>query len=148
MSTNIYLNSGNRKFLEDIANTYVDKTELITFTNSVMSTKNKFMCVTRPRRFGKSITADMLCAYYSKGCDSRELFQPYTISTTPFNKQFLYTYVGPDSKWAYRSRERICTHSTTKGQQNLTDFCRNSRPCTRPISGTDLPPLFSRVCFL
>ena len=59
MSTNIYLNSGNRKFLEDIANTYVDKTELITFTNSVMSTKNKFMCVTRPRRFGKSITADM-----------------------------------------------------------------------------------------
>ena len=80
MSTNIYLNSGNRKFLEDIANTYVDKTELIAFTNSVMSTKNKFMCVTRPRRFGKSITADMLCAYYSKDCDSLPIFEKFKIS--------------------------------------------------------------------
>ena len=80
MSTNIYLNSGNRKFLEDIANTYVDKTELISFTNSVMSTKNKFMCVTRPRRFGKSITADMLCAYYSKDCDSLPIFEKFKIS--------------------------------------------------------------------
>ena len=45
-----------------------------------MSTKNKFMCVTRPRRFGKSITADMLCAYYSKDCDSLPIFEKFKIS--------------------------------------------------------------------
>ena len=34
----------------------------------------KYVCVSRPRRFGKSMAADMLTAYYSKGCNSRELF--------------------------------------------------------------------------
>ena len=46
---------------------YVDKTELITYTNKVLNTKQALICNSRPRRFGKSITADMLTAYYSKG---------------------------------------------------------------------------------
>ena len=53
---------------------YVDKTELITYTNKVLNTKQALICNSRPRRFGKSITADMLTAYYSKGCDSEDLF--------------------------------------------------------------------------
>lgn len=53
---------------------YVDKTELIEFTNSLIGTTENFICNSRPRRFGKSYTANMLSAYYSKGCDSQELF--------------------------------------------------------------------------
>ena len=50
---------------------YVDKTELLEYTNSVINTTSKFICNSRPRRFGKSITANMMTAYYSKGCDSK-----------------------------------------------------------------------------
>ena len=59
---------------------YIDKTGLLEYTNSVLDTKQSLICNSRPRRFGKSITADMLAAYYSRGCDSRELFAGYEIS--------------------------------------------------------------------
>ena len=54
---------------------YVDKTDMIEYTNMVMDTEEKYICVSRPRRFGKSMAADMLAAYYSKGCDSQDLFK-------------------------------------------------------------------------
>ena len=59
---------------------YVDKTELLEYTNSVINTTSKFICNSRPRRFGKSITANMMTAYYSKGCDSRQMFSKFKIS--------------------------------------------------------------------
>lgn len=66
---------------------YVDKTEIIKFTNSVLSTQQAFICNSRPRRFGKSITANMLTAYYSKGCDSVKLFAGLKIEKdADFNK--------------------------------------------------------------
>ena len=74
MST--YVNPENTAFREAInSKIYVDKSEFISYTNSVLNTKQKNMCVSRPRRFGKSMAADMLIAYYSKGCRSAELFQ-------------------------------------------------------------------------
>lgn len=59
---------------------YVDKTGLIKYTNKVLNTKQAFICNSRPRRFGKSMTADMLTAYYSRGCDSEKMFEGLTIS--------------------------------------------------------------------
>lgn len=71
----IYVNPGNRAFVEAInSKIYIDKSELISYTNSVLNTKQKNICVSRPRRFGKSMAADMLVAYYSRGCDSAKLF--------------------------------------------------------------------------
>ena len=66
-----FLNPDNSVF-QDVINTkiYVDKTELLDYTNSVINTTEKFICCSRPRRFGKSVTAYMLAAYYSKGCES------------------------------------------------------------------------------
>lgn len=70
-----YVNPGNTAFTEAInSKIYIDKSELISYTNSVINTKQKNICVSRPRRFGKSMAADMLVAYYSKGCDSTKLF--------------------------------------------------------------------------
>lgn len=71
---------------------YVDKTGLIAYTNKVMNTKQALICNSRPRRFGKSITADMLTAYYSKGCDSRKLFSTLEISKDASYEQNLNRY--------------------------------------------------------
>ena len=80
----IYLNPGNELFTE-AANSeiYVDKTMMIEVTNRLLETSQKEICVSRPRRFGKSIAENMLVAYYSKGCDSDELFARFRISRTP-----------------------------------------------------------------
>lgn len=71
-----YVNPSNESFKCAInSKIYVDKTGLIQFTNSMLNTRQKFISVARPRRFGKSMAAEMLAAYYSSGCDSRELFK-------------------------------------------------------------------------
>lgn len=76
-----YLNHGNDKFQKCIRNdVYVDKTGLITYTNSRVNKASCYICVSRPRRFGKSYAADMLDAYYSRGCDSHSLFDGLEIS--------------------------------------------------------------------
>ena len=76
----IYVNPGNDGFQESIrSGIYVDKTGLIACTNERICTKEKFICVSRPRRFGKSMALEMLAAYYSRGCDSRGLFSGLSI---------------------------------------------------------------------
>ncbi|MDE5717532.1 MAG: AAA family ATPase [Lachnospiraceae bacterium] len=76
----IYLNPGNRGFWKAIrSEIYVDKTGLIAFTNKYLNTQQQYLCVSRPRRFGKSMALQMLVAYYSRGCDSAELFGGFQI---------------------------------------------------------------------
>ena len=71
----IYLNPDNKGFEQAIrSKIYVDKTGLIACTNELLNTKERFACVSRPRRFGKSMALEMLSAYYGRGCDSRKLF--------------------------------------------------------------------------
>lgn len=78
----IYLNPNNDNFKETLTSEiYVDKTMMISTINQFMKTNNKYICISRPRRFGKTITGNMLSAYFSKGCDSRNLFAPYKISS-------------------------------------------------------------------
>lgn len=70
-----YVNPGNVTFRRLVnSDIYVDKTKLISMVNKRLEQIDCFMCVSRPRRFGKSMAANMLAAYYSKGCDSRNLF--------------------------------------------------------------------------
>ncbi len=76
-----YLNPGNEKFRQCLnSEIYIDKTGLIKYCSRVMDSLQKYICMSRPRRFGKSVTADMLAAYYSRGCDSSELFAGYEIA--------------------------------------------------------------------
>ena len=77
----IYLNPGNIDFQEALnSKIYVDKTELLKYTNDVIRTEDKYVCVSRPRRFGKSMAANMLVAYYSRSCDSKDMFEKYKIA--------------------------------------------------------------------
>jgi hypothetical protein len=79
----IFLNRGNEEF-DRVVNgqLYVDKTDMINFFNQVINTEQSYVCVSRPRRFGKSITANMIAAYFEKGCDSRGLFAGRKLSET------------------------------------------------------------------
>ena len=83
-----YLNQGNENFQKSVnSEIYIDKTGLIEYTNRVINTLQGYVCISRPRRFGKSMAANMLTAYYSRGCDSRELFNEFEISkSTDFEK--------------------------------------------------------------
>ncbi|MCD8205148.1 MAG: AAA family ATPase [Clostridia bacterium] len=88
-----YLNPGNEKFHNYVSDDiYVDKTGLIAYTNSHISKSGRFMCVTRPRRFGKSYVADMLTAYYSRECDSSALFDGLDIAADETYKAHLNKY--------------------------------------------------------
>ncbi|MCM1026486.1 MAG: AAA family ATPase [Roseburia sp.] len=78
----IYLNPGNKGFQEIIQAEYVDKTGLIAVINKSVETMGKLICISRPRRFGKSYAAKMLCAYYDCSCDSRGLFDDKEIAGT------------------------------------------------------------------
>ena len=70
-----YVNPDNSAFQVALnSEIYIDKTDFIAYTNKVLNTNNALICNSRPRRFGKSITANMLTAYYSKGCNSRQMF--------------------------------------------------------------------------
>lgn len=87
-----YLNIGNAGFKAVIRGTYVDKTGLIPFINNTLGTKNKLTCVSRPRRFGKSFAAQMLCAYYDKSCNSGELFEGLEVSGDASFQVYLNRY--------------------------------------------------------
>ena len=89
----IYLNPGNKSYWEAVhSKIYVDKTGLIAYTNEFLNTREKYICVSRPRRFGKSMTLDMLAAYYSCGCDSGELFKGFRIESHASFEEHLNKY--------------------------------------------------------
>ena len=86
----VYLNPGNSLFKEALnGQIYVDKSEMIAETNPLVNTPHKYICVSRPRRFGKSMAAAMLCAYYGVGQESRKLFEPLKIAQRPEWDKFL-----------------------------------------------------------
>lgn len=88
-----YLNPGNIAFEESISSDiYVDKTELIQYTNHVLRTRQKFICVSRPRRFGKSMAAEMLAAYYGRTTDSRSQFEKFKIANDETFEKHLNKY--------------------------------------------------------
>lgn len=79
-----YVNPGNEAFQRVVkTGKYVDKSGMIEFTNNIIHDFRPLICFSRPRRFGKSIAAHMLTAYYSKGCDSRDIFSGLKIAGLP-----------------------------------------------------------------
>lgn len=89
----IYVNPGNEEFKRAVnSKIYVDKTMLLAFTNQNLKSEHQNICVSRPRRFGKSMAANMLVAYYGKGDDSYELFKPFKIAKDPDFRKHLNQY--------------------------------------------------------
>ena len=87
-----YINIGNAGFQSLRNGEYVDKSGLISIVNNTLFTERRFGCVSRSRRFGKSVVAKMLCAYYDHSCDSRGLFSDLEIASDPSFEKNLNKY--------------------------------------------------------
>ena len=88
-----YLNHGNAAFQESLnSKIYVDKSGLIAHCNELIQTQQKYMCISRPRRFGKTMAADMLTAYYSEGCDSSSQFDNLSVSSCATYHKYMNMY--------------------------------------------------------
>ena len=122
----MFVNPGNQAFQVAVnSEIYVDKTEMLEYTNKVMNTLQGYICNSRPRRFGKSITANMLTAYYSKGCDSQDLFAGLKISEASDFKKHLnqYDVIHLDIQWCMEpagSPENIISYINEETEQYLS----------------------------
>ena len=106
---------------------YVDKTGMIEYTNSVLNTSDAYICNSRPKRFGKSITANMLAAYYSRGCDSEKMFSELEIVRNPDFKKHLnrYDVIHLDIQWCMEpagGAENVIAYITTKTIEELREY--------------------------
>ena len=88
----LYINIGNAGFQSARNGEYVDKSGMISIINATLNTERRFSCITRARRFGKSMAAKMLCAYYDQSCDSRSLFSDLEIARDPSFEKHLNKY--------------------------------------------------------
>ena len=136
----VYLNPGNEKFAKAVqSEIYVDKTGLIEYTNQVLNTVQRYVCVSRPRRFGKSMTADMLTAYYGKECDSRELFSGLKISQNAVFAQHLNQYPTIFlNMQEFLSRSKEIGQVIDRVRRMLLRELKNSYPDVDYFDDTDL----------
>ena len=129
-----FVNPDNRAFQAALnSKIYVDKTGLLEYTNSVLNSTNAYICNSRPRRFGKSITANMLTAYYSKACDSSEMFSNLEINKNPDFMEHLnkYDVIHFDVQWCMMAAggpENMVSYITEQTIQELREFYPDDLP--------------------
>jgi hypothetical protein len=94
MNNGYFLNpkSSMMKFAAAQSDFYIDKTGLLSFLNAKISKEKRYICVSRPRRFGKSMAANMIACYYESGVDSKDLFSSMAISQDPSFEKHLNSY--------------------------------------------------------
>ena len=130
----IFVNPENSAFQVALnSEIYIDKTGLLTYTNKVMNTLQGYICNSRPRRFGKSVTANMLTAYYSRGCDSEEMFRGLEIAGKPDFKKHLnkYDVIHLDIQWCMEpagGSEYVVKYITTRTIQELREYYKDVLP--------------------
>ncbi len=59
---------------------FVDKTRLLEELFPLVQTGNNHICITRPRRFGKTVTANMIASFFSRAQDAKDIFQSLQVS--------------------------------------------------------------------
>lgn len=150
----IYVNPGNEGFKRAVnSKIYIDKTGLLEYTNSVLETEQSYICVSRPRRFGKSIAAEMLVAYYDKSCDSKELFQGREIAKnedfTKHLNQYDVIHVDMNSLCHKRDRKTRQVISAAEAVNEfhvaVIDELRKVFPDSVREDDVDLPMVLSQI---
>ena len=142
-----FLNPDNSAFQVALnSEIYVDKTGLLEYTNRVMGTKQGYICNSRPRRFGKSITADMLTAYYSRGCSSREMFEKLNIGKSTDFLEHLnrYDVIHLDIQWFLATVDSVDEVINFITDSVLVEL-RESYPDVLPEEVNTVPDALSRL---
>ena len=91
----MYLNSiaSYAKYKAMVCSPYfVDKTELLTELIPLIGRESPYVCITRPRRFGKTVMANMIGAFFGKSADSRSIFEHLNISGAEGYKRYINKY--------------------------------------------------------
>ena len=125
---------------------YVDKTGLIAYTNSVLATMQGYICNSRPRRVGKSYAANMLTAYYSRGCDSEAMFAGLEISKSADFKKHLnkYDVIHIDVQW-FLANCGDAAHVAAYITSSVLAELREIYPFVLPENVATLPNALSQV---
>jgi len=143
----IYINKGDRMFRQSRNSEYVDKSELIAVVNKTLFTRQKFSCVTRGRRFGKSMAAEMLCAYYDHSCQSRQLFADLKIASDPSFEEHLNKYpVIYVDMTSFITRFRAQPDIVVKMQAEVMGDIHEAYPDVAMKPDDDLMSLLQRIC--
>lgn len=135
-----YLNPGKAAYQMAVnSEIFIDKTEMIQYINSVVNTQQRFVSVSRPRRFGKTMAADMICAYYDREADSRELFEKRRIAQTAGWDEFLGKFDVIHLVMTRFFKTRITVNEALTNMQKIVirDFKR-AYPDVELISDNDL----------
>lgn len=142
----IYVNKGNTAFQRALRSEYVDKSGLIGVVNNLLFTGQQFSCVTRCRRFGKSMAAMMLAAYYDCSCDSRALFANLEIAGDPSFEEHLNKYpVIYLDVTDFISRYHGDQDIVVKMQQEVMEDIHEAYPDVPMQEGDDLMRLLQRI---
>ena len=124
-----YIDKGNKHFSIARNSTYIDKSKLISVINGTLFTEQCRSCVTRSRRFGKSMAANMLCAYYDRSCDSRSLFSDLEIANDPSFEKYLNKFpVIKLDLTDFTTRFKDCLNIVDLIQKELKDDIRGAYP--------------------
>ena len=134
-----YINRGNCEFSDIVNSEYVDKTSLIPFINKTLNTESRYSCVTRCRRFGKSMAAKMLCAYYDKSCDSRELFRGLKAEQDKSFEKYLnkYSVIYLDVT-SFTARPELGDRIVRVIQEKIIEELKDTFPDVRYKDNSDL----------
>lgn len=149
----IYLNPGNDQFAASVnSDLYVDKTELIRYTNSRIGKDRPLICSSRPRRFGKTMAVTMLAAYYSRGCQSGKLFAGLKISESESFRTHLnkYNVIFLDIQWMYgNALEEMKRNPAVKVvsyiQEQVIDELKTEFPQCVQDSDISLPSVLAKI---
>lgn len=145
----MFVNPDNSAFQAALnAQIYVDKSSLLVYTNRVLASTDAFICNSRPRRFGKSITANMLAAYYSKGCDSSKMFEKLKISQSDGFKKHLnkYDVIQLDIQWCINAAggaDQVVSYITEKTISELQSIY--PEVLTTKNQQTSLPETLAKI---
>ena len=143
----MFVNPDNLAFQAALnARIYVDKSGILNYTNSVLGSTDAFICNSRPRRFGKSVTANMLTAYYSKGCDSEEMFSRLEVSQAEDFRKHLnqYDVIHWDIQWCMgpaNGPEKVVSYILEKTISELREYY----PDVLPAENYSLAEALARI---
>ncbi len=142
----LYLNPGNEAFRKIRSGVYIDKTDLIDYINRTIPTTSNLTCFSRPRRFGKSFAAKMLCAYYDKSCDSRELFQGLKISKMGSYEEYLnkFDVIYLDITW-FISTVRNIKNVVGDLQRSVIGELKSVFSCVSESDENSLPRMLADI---
>ncbi len=142
----VYINRGNSEFRDIVAHEYVDKTSLIPLVNATLNSESRYSCVTRCRRFGKSMAAKMLCAYYDRSCDSRDLFRGLAAERdASFEKHLNKYYVIRVDMTDFTTKYRRDKDIVNLVQQAVMDEVLEVFPETKVKERDDLMDVLYRI---